>query len=84
MRFTFDGVQIAARPGETLAAALIRAGRPAGYFCGIGVCFGCLVTVDGVAAQRACLTPVPDGAVVHRDPMLHRATPPGDAAGSAG
>jgi NADH dehydrogenase/NADH:ubiquinone oxidoreductase subunit G len=82
MRFTFDGTEIAARPGETLAAALIRAGRRAGYFCGIGVCFGCLVTVDGVTAQRACLTPVREGAIVHPDPLLHR--PPGDAIGGGG
>jgi NADH dehydrogenase/NADH:ubiquinone oxidoreductase subunit G len=29
-------------------------------FCGIGVCFDCLVTVDG-SQIRACVTPVRDG-----------------------
>ncbi|MGW2362580.1 2Fe-2S iron-sulfur cluster-binding protein, partial [Streptomyces phaeofaciens] len=27
--------------------------RPRGVFCGIGVCFDCLVTVDGRPNQRA-------------------------------
>jgi aerobic-type carbon monoxide dehydrogenase small subunit (CoxS/CutS family) len=58
MRFTFEGRAIEAREGETIAAALIRAGEAGGYFCGIGVCFGCLVTVNGSRAARACLTPV--------------------------
>lgn len=68
----FDGVPVAARPGQSVGAALTgagilawrdtrRAGRPRGLFCGIGICFDCLLTVDGVANQRACLTPVRDG-----------------------
>ncbi|WP_440534669.1 (2Fe-2S)-binding protein [Variovorax sp. YR566] len=34
---------------------------PRGLFCGMGVCFECLVTVDGRAATRACLTPAREG-----------------------
>jgi aerobic-type carbon monoxide dehydrogenase small subunit (CoxS/CutS family) len=26
-----------------------------GVFCGIGVCFDCLVVIDGITNQRACL-----------------------------
>lgn len=66
-----DGQPIAAYEGETLAAALLAAGRrtfrhsiprgqPRGLFCGIGVCFDCLVTVNG-SQIRACVTPVQDG-----------------------
>lgn len=66
-----DGQPISAYQGETLAAALLAAGRrtfrhtvpgghPRGVFCGIGVCFDCLVTVDG-SQIRACVTPVRDG-----------------------
>jgi predicted molibdopterin-dependent oxidoreductase YjgC len=61
-----DGQPIPARPGQTIAAALIASGRrifrrtpnhaPRGVFCGMGVCFDCLVTVDSVAGQRACVT----------------------------
>ncbi|MFE0732881.1 (2Fe-2S)-binding protein [Streptomyces antibioticus] len=64
----FDGREIEALPGRTIAAVLWSAGitawrgtrgggRPRGVFCGIGVCFDCLVTVDGRPNQRACLAP---------------------------
>lgn len=63
--FDFDGRPIAFRPGQSVGAALIAAGirswrstriesRPRGIFCGIGVCFDCLVTVDGAPNERAC------------------------------
>ncbi len=65
---TFDGTPVAARRGETIAAALTAAGvrdfrRTAGgsargLFCGMGVCQECLVDVDGRANRRACMTPV--------------------------
>jgi predicted molibdopterin-dependent oxidoreductase YjgC len=66
-----DGRPVPAEPGQTVAAALIGAGivvfrhtptgAPRGIFCGMGVCFDCLVTVDGLAEQRACMTPVQRG-----------------------
>lgn len=67
-----DGAPLPARTGQTVGAALTAAGvaswrttakngRPRGLFCGIGVCFDCLITADGVPNQRACLTPVRDG-----------------------
>jgi hypothetical protein len=78
-RFTFDGDPVLAHPGETIGAALLAAGqrtlrrtraedRPRGMFCGIGVCFDCLVTVDGGGPVRACLVPArPDARVeTHR------------------
>ncbi|MEV7073693.1 (2Fe-2S)-binding protein [Streptomyces sp. NPDC091972] len=63
---TLDGREIEALPGQTVAAALWTAGvtswrttrgegRPRGIFCGIGVCFDCLVTVNDRPNQRACL-----------------------------
>lgn len=72
LRLTIDGSPLAARPGQTVGAALTaggimawrttrKGGRPRGLFCGIGVCFDCLITVDGVPGQRACLTPARDG-----------------------
>lgn len=62
----FDGRQIPFVPGQTVGAALAAAGigawrttrllgRPRGLFCGIGVCFDCLVVADGRPNQRACL-----------------------------
>ena len=39
---------------------------PRGVFCGIGVCFDCVVTVDGLADVRACLRRVRGGEQVER------------------
>lgn len=70
-RFDWRGTPIAFRPGETLAAALRRAGvqdfGPAmgglrlRYFCGIGACQACLVSVNGASPVEACLTPARAG-----------------------
>lgn len=75
VRIRFDGSEIEALQGETIAAALAahgivavrqaRSGAPRGPFCGMGVCFDCLVTVDGRPSQRACLTKVEPGMKVH-------------------
>ncbi|MDA0567516.1 (2Fe-2S)-binding protein [Streptomonospora sp. S1-112] len=67
-----DGREVAVTPGETVAAVLLRqgrrswrttrgAGRPRGVFCGIGVCFDCLVVVNGVPDVRACRRRVAEG-----------------------
>jgi glycine/D-amino acid oxidase-like deaminating enzyme len=71
VNITFEGMPVAALEGETVAAALTaagivdlrltRQGRPRGIFCGMGVCFDCIVSVDGRRSQRACLTKVRDG-----------------------
>lgn len=71
---TLDGVPLPAYMGETIAGALLAAGRrawrrtshgqPRGVFCGIGLCFDCLVTVNGTPNVRACVTPVAAGMVV--------------------
>src|SRR5262249_45662724 len=73
----FEGRRIAARPGESLAAALTAAGILAlrtthrnaerGIFCGMGVCQDCLVEVNGKPAQRACMTMVDRPLVVRRE-----------------
>lgn len=77
-RITFEGRPLDAVPGESIAAALAASGEyglreagPAdrrGVFCGMGVCHECLVTVDGVPGQRACMRPVRDGMSVGRHP----------------
>ncbi|MGW0695671.1 (2Fe-2S)-binding protein [Streptomyces sp. NBC_01579] len=72
---TFDGREIGAVPGQSIAAVLWSAGvtswrttrgegGPRGVFCGIGVCFDCLVTVDGRPNQRACLLSAEPGQVI--------------------
>ena len=70
--FTFDGESMRAPAGQTIAAALLAAGRrtlrttrvngaPRGAFCGIGACWDCLVVYNGQASTRACLQLVADG-----------------------
>lgn len=72
------GRAVPVRAGQSVAGALIAAGvtawrttrvgrRPRGVFCGIGACFDCLITVDGVPHQRACLVPARDGMVLAPD-----------------
>lgn len=70
--FSFADKEIPAEPGQTIGAALIAAGHrswrttrhgaaPRGIFCGIGICFDCLVIVNGRPNQRACLTEAAPG-----------------------
>ncbi len=69
---TIDGKAIAARAGDTVAAALIAAGIPhcrttpvtqstRAPYCLMGVCFDCLVTIDDVGSRQACLVAVSEG-----------------------
>ena len=66
IEFTFDGEKIVAITGQSVAAALLAANQRTlrktrfnnnerGVFCVIGVCFDCLVVIDGITNQRACL-----------------------------
>jgi predicted molibdopterin-dependent oxidoreductase YjgC len=66
-----NGRMITAFPGETVLAALTAAGyrvlkksnvhnEARGPFCGMGVCYECLVTVDGVPKQRSCMVEARD------------------------
>ena len=72
-----DGLPVSARAGDTVAAALLAAGFQAfrttgvsgasrGPYCMMGVCFDCLVEIDGVGNRQACLTPIADGMQVRR------------------
>jgi predicted molibdopterin-dependent oxidoreductase YjgC len=79
-----DGEPVQAYAGESVATVLLALGRrtfrhteqgaPRGLYCGMGVCFDCLVTVDGVENVRACMTPVAEGMVIATG---RRAVPPG-------
>jgi predicted molibdopterin-dependent oxidoreductase YjgC len=67
-----DGLEVPARAGDTVAAALLAAGLDAcrttavsgasrGPYCMMGVCFDCLVAIDGVGSRQACLVQVREG-----------------------
>lgn len=64
--FYFNGEKFTGSQGQSIAAALIASEQrelrrtrfgeePRSIFCGIGICFDCVVSIDGVANQRACL-----------------------------
>ena len=88
IRVSFAGRPVTALEGETVAAALTAAGirtlrtnergEPRGVFCGMGVCFDCLVRIDGKAGQRACMTKVAEGMRIQPDagPVVHPGEPP--------
>lgn len=67
-----DGKTIRARTGDTVAAALLAggvphcrttavSGEPRGPYCMMGVCFDCLVMIDGIGNRQGCLVQVADG-----------------------
>lgn len=73
-----DGRTVRAMDGQSVAGALHQAGivvlrrnrvtgEPRGAFCGMGVCFDCELTIDGIHGQRACLTHVRTGMRIETD-----------------
>jgi predicted molibdopterin-dependent oxidoreductase YjgC len=75
--FQFDGKEVCAREGDSVAAALLAAGErvtrltpvgqaPRGPFCMMGACFECLAEVDGVPGVQTCLVPARAGMRVAR------------------
>ena len=80
--FTFDGIRITASAGDSVAAALLAAGiracrttpvsgAPRGPYCMMGVCFECLVRIDGVGNRQGCLVPVQEGMTVETQKGAH-------------
>lgn len=70
-----DGRSVGAHAGESVAIVLLAGGcvtlrrsarlsEPRGLFCGMGVCFECVVKVNGRPNVRACMTPVEDGMAI--------------------
>lgn len=67
-----DGKKITAYQGEVIAAVLwaesikkfrytAKGSQPRGYFCGLGRCTDCVMTVDNVPNVRTCITQVKEG-----------------------
>lgn len=75
IKFVFDGQEMEGYEGETIAAALHAKGvkvlgkslflhRPRGFYCAIGNCSSCLMTVNGVANVKTCVTDLQEGMIV--------------------
>jgi sarcosine oxidase subunit alpha len=76
--FTFEGRTLSARPGQSIASAIMQSGtpvltrsfkyrRPRGYTCGYDMCGNCPVTINGLPGVTSCTTPVQGGEVVRRE-----------------
>lgn len=73
----FEGRAIEAPSGVSVAAALLLNGvepfrttpvksEPRAPYCMMGVCFDCLVEINGMPSRQACQIPVKDGLVIRR------------------
>lgn len=69
---TVDGKPVVARATDSVAAAMLAAGydrcrtsavsgAPRAPYCMMGVCFECLVTIDGIGNRQGCLVRVREG-----------------------
>lgn len=72
LSFTFDGRPLTGCAGDTVAAALLAngivacretpvSGTPRAPYCLMGVCFDCLVVIDGVGNRQGCVVPLAEG-----------------------
>ncbi|MFP4178134.1 MAG: (2Fe-2S)-binding protein [Acholeplasmataceae bacterium] len=75
--FSFNGKTIHGLEGDTIASALhangilelsfsIKRGRSRGFYCAIGNCSSCHMTVDGVPNVKTCITPLVAGMDIRR------------------
>ncbi|WP_348640512.1 (2Fe-2S)-binding protein [Mesorhizobium sp. B1-1-2] len=73
----FEGSQVPFQSGDSVAAALLAAGvsllrgspvdeSPRAPYCMMGVCFECLVEIDGKQNQQSCLTRARPGMIIRR------------------
>jgi predicted molibdopterin-dependent oxidoreductase YjgC len=74
--FSFNGEPLTAAKGMSVAAALLANGKhvfrhtpvsgaPRAPYCMMGVCFECLLEIDGVQNRQSCMTSVAQGMHVH-------------------
>ncbi|SDL18345.1 2Fe-2S iron-sulfur cluster binding domain-containing protein [Glycomyces sambucus] len=84
VHITVDGQEVAGLQGQSLAGVLLAqdrtawrtttAGGPRGVFCGIGVCFDCIATVNGESDVRLCMRRAQEGdAVTTQDDTIREA-----------
>ena len=75
IKFIFNGQEMEGYEGETIAAALHAQGvkvlgrslfkhRPRGFYCAIGNCSSCLMTVNQVANVKTSVTDLQEGMIV--------------------
>lgn len=73
---TVDGASLRVPASFTAAAAVLLhggisrttpvSGSPRAPYCMMGVCFDCLMEIDGAPNRQACLVPVAEGMRINR------------------
>lgn len=77
VKIIIDGDVVEARAGESVAAAMLAhasgatrttpvSGAPRAPYCMMGVCFECLMEIDGMPNRQACMVRVAEGMTVNR------------------
>ncbi|MEO0101709.1 MAG: FAD-dependent oxidoreductase [candidate division WOR-3 bacterium] len=83
VRFYFEGKELEGFEGEPIACALIangikvfrwKKGRPRGFFCAVGKCSSCLMTVDGKPNVMVCMERLKEGMRIERPSDQETAT----------
>ena len=77
VRIKINGVEVTMPAGSMVAAAVLKSGvgtfrrsvtgEARGPLCGMGICFECRLTVNGVAHVRSCQTVCENGMDVRTD-----------------
>lgn len=77
IKLKVNGVSVSMPAGSMVAAAVLEAGigtfrrsvtgEARGPLCGMGICFECRITVNGVTHVRSCQTLCEDGMDVRTD-----------------
>ena len=73
----FEGTTVLAAPGDSVAAAILAAGHAStrttpvsgerrGPFCMMGICFECLLEIDGIPNRQGCMVTAENGMTVRR------------------
>lgn len=74
--FLLDGKSINAYEGESVSAAIFATGKrdlrisanlseKRSLYCGMGVCYECVMTINGIPNTRTCQTLVNEGMIVN-------------------
>ena len=74
---SFEGEEFFVDTDQSVASALLAEGyqvfrssvinnQPRGAFCMMGVCFDCLLEINGRPNQQACMVPVKENMVIKR------------------
>ena len=81
IKILLEGSSLDVSVGQTVAAALLSeghlffrnskiSGQPRAPYCMMGVCYECMLEIDGQSNQQSCLIPVREGMKIRRQNSL--------------